>query len=167
MKTEPCAGCGRILVVQPVLNLVVKCDPVPLSDVGEIVRLLTSPNPPGLWMVERNEQGHPVRLRGARPGELGPLAEHRCPVNAQEAISRPATPSVVPGARPTPHEPSAGQQTPSSGPRTAHSSARSAGPRTSNPVCNACARPMADGTYASVSVGEILVWAEHLTDCER
>lgn len=33
------------------------------------------------------------------------------------------------------------------------------------PRCNRCSQPMADGTYAAVEVGDLLVWAEHLTDC--
>ena len=161
MTLEPCAGCGRHVLIQKIANLTVKCDPTPLTDVGEIVRLLTSPNPPGMWMVDSG------KLRPARPGELGPVREHRCTVNAQEALSRLRTPSKVSTPQPTPHEPSAGQQTPFSGPSAANSSARSAGPaRSDGPRCSACSKPCADGTYASIEVGELVIWAQHLTDCE-
>lgn len=90
---------------------------------------------------------------------------------ARNGVTRPlaaSQPTGGPGVRTDPPVPSAGHQTPSSGPQTEHSGARTAvKPRSDRPGprCNRCSRPMADGTYAAIEVGDLLVWAEHLTDC--
>jgi len=178
---EPCPGCGRMVLVGKIANLVVKCDPTPLTDVGDIVRLLTSPNPPSLWMVERNQQGQPSGLRGARPGEPGPVREHRCTrVSGDGPLPRVLGDPMPPkgretGVQPSRAEPSEAQRfladlsTPFSAAPTAPSSARYAGTRLTDagegPVCDGCSRPMADGTYASIEVGDLVVWAQHVERC--
>lgn len=32
------------------------------------------------------------------------------------------------------------------------------------PCCDACGQPCADGTYASIQVGELTVWAQHVQE---
>ena len=168
MKLEPCIGCGRMVLIHRVANLTVKCDPTPLTDVGEIVRLLTSPNPPSLWMVERNQQGQPVRLRGARPGEAGPVREHRCtpvsrPNPAPSVVAPPKGPSSPPERRVAPSTPSSVRPTARSG-APAAASPRSDG---GGPRCDECGIIMGEGDYVAVQLGEIYVWAQHLTNCGR
>lgn len=34
-----------------------------------------------------------------------------------------------------------------------------------NPRCSGCGKACADGTYASIGLGEIIVWAHHVDDC--
>lgn len=186
MKIEPCVGCGRMILTERMAGLTIKCDPTPLTDVGDIVRLLTHPNPPSLWVVEKNQQGQPVRLRGARPGELGPVPEHRCQerfsgsLPASPGGRRPESPVTPPKAL---QGPPAAPSTPSSAPRRERSSAQPVGSALSErlnrvgegPVCPAergpavlcdgCSQPCADGTYASVQLGELTIWAQHVTEC--
>lgn len=170
---EMCKGCGRPVLVHRIANLVVKCEPVALDGSGAVAEIMAGGS---LWMVERNLQGQPVRLRGARPGEPGPVPEHRC-LNAQEALSRPRTPSVVPSPQPTPQRPPAGRTAPSSGPSAAPSSVRTAASpafkidwskvgEPSGPRCDGCSQPCADGTYASIALGELTVWAHHVNSCD-
>lgn len=163
---EMCTGCGRPILVHKIANLTVKCEPTPLTDVGDIVKLLTSPNPPSLWMVERNQQGQPVRLRGARRGERGPVPEHRC----TRVSGSQGPPSVLggpdaPKGRETGVQGVAAPSTPSSAPWTARSSAPSAvSHRSEGPRCDRCSKPCADGTYASIALGELTVWAQHVRE---
>lgn len=164
MTLAPCPGCGRMVLIHSIANLTVKCDPTPLADVGEIVRLLTSPNPPSLWMVERNQQGQPTRLRGARPGEPGPVREHRC--TAAGALSSPSPVSAPPKAAPRPAESRVAPRTPSSARPTAPSGARGAVSRTSE--CSLCGHPirLADvETYAMIELGAAVIDAFHVGGC--
>jgi len=160
---QPCTGCGRPVLVHKIANLTVKCDPAPLTNVGDIVKLLTLPDPPALWVVEWNQHGQPVKLRGARPGEAGPVPEHRC-----VRVSGSRIVSAAKETTPDPKGPQTGVQsladpsTPSSAPWTDHSGAPVAASRRSEPRCNSCSQSCADGTYASISVGELTVWAQHV-----
>lgn len=157
MKLEPCVGCGRMILSQSIANLTVKCDPTPLTDVGEIVGLLTSPNPPSLWMVENG------RLRGARPGEPGPVREHRC-VTVSGANPAPSVPAP-PKAAPRPAESRVAPRTPSSVRPTAHSGAPAAAIPRSEP-CDRCRKPVIlDGPelYVSFELGATVVYAAHET----
>jgi hypothetical protein len=36
-----------------------------------------------------------------------------------------------------------------------------------NPRCKRCGQRMAQGTYAAIELGELLVWAEHIDECEK
>lgn len=163
IKLEACQGCGRHLLVGKIANLDVKCEPTPLIEVGEIIRLLTTPNPPSLWMVERNQQGQPTRLRGARPGETGVVVEHRCTVKAADAVLKPSTSAAGETMPPKAPRPSVARSAASSGHSTDHSGVRGAANQDSSwPACDRCSKPMANGTYASVEIGELTIWAEHV-----
>ncbi len=93
------------------------------------------------------------------------------PAHPCTAVTRPLPapqPAAGPGAPADPPVPPAGRTTPSRGPQAVSSGATGADRLRSDrrrPSCNRCSRPMADGTYASIEVGDLLVWAEHLTDC--
>lgn len=166
MKLEPCTGCGRMILTQPIANLTVKCDPTPLNGQQAVDYLLQGGRT--LWMVDAQ------RLRRARPGEPGPVREHRCPVNAQEALYRPRSTRPGPSPQLTPQRPSAGQQTPSSGPSAAPSSAKPAGSRVSDPLahghldCSTCGQPinLRDiETYALIELGATVIDAFHVGGC--
>jgi hypothetical protein len=86
------------------------------------------------------------------------------PLGASQAVAGPT-------AQGNPLKPSAGRQTPFSGPQTEPSGVPTADrPRTEvrtdpgNPRCDRCSRPMANGTYASIAVGDLTVWAEHVQE---
>lgn len=104
-------------------------------------------------------------LSGAEPPTI--VGGHPC-----KALTRPLTaPQQSGGATPRGKAPgpAAGRTAPSpdrsrrgSGVPTAD---RSRSEARTGPRCNRCSRPMADGTYAAIELGDLLVWAEHLTDC--
>jgi len=161
---QPCTGCGRLILLHRIANLVVKADPAPLTDVGDILKLIAGPNPPSLWAVETNQAGQPNRLRGARPGETGVVPEHRCTNRGTSNAVMASLPASKPnGATPGPKEPPAGRTTPSSAPQglTVDDAARQA---SDAPACDRCGKPCADGTYAAVQLGDIYMWAQHLAD---
>jgi hypothetical protein len=170
IKVENCPACGRMILSMAVANLAVRVDPSML-EADDAVRLLLDGR--ALWRV-MHLGGRPYRLTGASPAVLGALrgepgerphvvVEHRCSVTAQAALSRPRTPTPGPSVQPTPQRPSAGQQTPSSGLQTAPSSAPSAEPHRSSPTCDACRKPCdVPGSYASIEIGRLTVWAQHV-----
>lgn len=178
IKVEPCRGCGRIILLGKIANLDVKCDPAPLTNVGDIVKLLTSPTPPTLWMVEKNRQGRPMGFRGARPGEAGPVAEHVCTVKAADAVLRPSAPRGGETVPPKAPRPPAARSAASSGHSTVSSGAPGAGTldskpsgaslRSSDVPCSVCGNMihLTDvGTYALIELGAVLVDAFHTGGC--
>ena len=104
-------------------------------------------------------------LSGAEPPTI--LGGHPC-----KAVTRPLTapqPASGTGARPNPPRPSAGHQTPFSGPQAEPSGARTAAKRRSEvrrgPVCDRCHQPCADGEeIVGIQLGELWVWAEHVQE---
>lgn len=106
-----------------------------------------------------------LRKLAEAPPEERPhvVAEHPC-----AAVSRPLTPSPGPGDQQTPHEPPAGRTAPSLGPQAADAPVRTAEHHRSDaPRCSGCGEPCADGTYASIAVGEMTVWAAHVAECPQ
>lgn len=166
IKVEPCRGCGRLLLVHPIANLAVRLDSVPLEPDGAVQALMGGIP---LWRVTGTS------VSGARPAELTALRErgstegprihqeHRC-----TAAGRPGTPPAV-------STPPKGSQRPpadrsalrGSAPRPAPSSAPSADrPRSDGgPRCDDCGLIMGEGEYVAVQLGEIYIWAQHLTNC--
>lgn len=166
IKVESCRGCGRSLFIHPIANLVVRLEMEPLDAAQATQALLGGRN---LWRVTATS------VSGVRPAELTALAqaepgerphvcqEHRCP-----AVSRPDRPSPVPEANPTPkghQSPPVDVSTPSSARSTVRSSVQPAVSPVSRPVCDGCGQPCADGMYASISLGELTVWAQHVETC--
>lgn len=164
MELKPCPGCGRMMLTQKIANLTVRCEPTPLDGQGVAQELGAGRQ---LWTPEFGPGLIPRRLKAARPGDGKLLREHRCPVNAQEALSRPRTTQGGETVPPKAPRPPVARSRPSSGPLTVHSGVRGAGSPRSNPTCDRCGKPCADGTYASIEVGQLPVWAEHVNrkDC--
>lgn len=124
--------------------------------------------------------GRPLSMRPADNRVLRKLAEaspeerplvvagHPC-----TAVSRPMTPSPGPGDRRDPHEPPAARTAPSSGPQAADApvpgaeTPRSDGSPPDGPECSRCGLPCAGGTYASIDVGELTLWAAHVLECPQ
>lgn len=108
-----------------------------------------------------------TKLADAPPEERPHVvAGHPC-----AAVSRPLTPSPGSGAGGPGKGPQTGAQgfvpssTPSPAPDAPAAPARTAARlRSDAPRCDACGKPCADGTYASVSLGELTVWAEHVQE---
>lgn len=149
----------------------------------------------GIWALGPDGSLKPVRERGAARCRTEHLvAEHSCgaPAASVRAFSERKAPEVaeVPKGRPAGVQtPSWAPQTESSGARSAEQppsepltaplaashpvpgtraprgSGRPGDGRTGLPVCSACSTPCADGTYASIQVGELYVWAQHLEAC--
>jgi hypothetical protein len=122
------------------------------------------------------------------------IREHRCDPKAVDARLAASYNPPGPGAHPHPQSPPAGRTAPFSGPSSPSSSVPdvvqsrsdpqegpsapvyrppggpvSPGPgqaRTgrSTPVCDECGKPCADGTYASIELGDLLVWAAHVSE---
>lgn len=160
IDVRPCLGCGRPLIHHSVANLAVRLEPTPLDGSEAVAEIIAGRS---LWMVDAQ------RVRPARPGEPGPLREHRCTETAQAALSRPFVPTPGPSVQPTPQRLSAGRTAPSSGPSGGNSSVRSAErahtDHRSHP-CDACREPVVlDGPelYVSVELGATVMWAVHET----
>lgn len=172
IKVEPCRGCGRLLYSASLggLNYRAETDPLDAQQAlaavvggAELYRVtqtsVTSVTPAVL---------EALRLRGTVEGPTV-VRRHVCPVKAQDAVSRPSSPSGVPAdPKGLPSSP-AGRQTPSSGQPTGSStpgSAKSAGtPDGDGPRCDTCGLIMREGEYVSAQLGEIYIWAVHLAEC--
>lgn len=162
---QPCPGCGRLILIHRILpTLVVKADPAPLTDVGDILKLIADPNPPSLWVVETNQAGQPNRLRGARPGEKPVVPEHRCiRVGGPNPIgpTAPSRPVAAPQASPELSEAESvlgGPARPGDASTAPFDHSRPAHP------CDACGRPVildGVGEYAAIELGATVVWAVH------
>lgn len=106
------------------------------------------------------------RLREANPPMV--VASHPCPAGASKVLEArlPAPEGEGEGGAPKePARPSAVPSRPSSGPSTEPSGAQTAVKHRSDPVCDGCGKPCADGTYASIELGDLLVWAHHVENC--
>lgn len=166
IQIEPCRGCGRTLGIHKIANLTVRLEIEPL-DAGQATQALLGGR--NLWRVTQTS------VSGVRPAELTALAQrgvtegpHVCQEHRCVAVSRPDGSTPVPEANPTPkarQSPPVDVSTLSSARSTARSSARPAVSRGSRPVCDGCGEPCADGTYASISLGELTVWAQHVETC--
>lgn len=128
--------------------------------------------------------GRPLSMRLADNRVLAKLADappeerpHVVAGHPCKAVSRPLTPSPGSGAGGPGKGPQTGAQgfaplsTPSPAPDAPAASAPTAAQRpsdgrTDGPRCSGCGKPCADGTYASVAVGELLAWAQHVESCE-
>jgi len=165
---QPCAGCGRLILLHRIANLTVKADPAPLTDVGDILKLIAGPNPPSLWAVEYDKAGRPNRLRGARPGETPVVPEHRClRVGGQgkPTLSAPPSRSVVaPQASPELSE----AESVVGGPARPGDASAAPFDRPLRPhPCDTCSEPVVLGgpeEYAAIELGATVIWAQH-TPC--
>lgn len=182
IKVEPCKGCGGVLLVDRFMGVTVRCDPTPLDAQAAGQALLAALPLHRVYALG----GRPSSFGSASPAVLGALRtepserpivvpEHRCTkAGTTNALSGPVSASEVvdpKGVHAAPLSPSqplpAGRTTPSSG-LPSPAPAKNVGQRASDPSgprCSGCGEPCADGTYASIELGKILVWAHHVTSC--
>lgn len=137
--------------------------------VGREVYRVTQPGP-------RLQTAKPDVLRALREAEPGErpvvVASHPCPTGAAKAFKPVLPASQEPGqgnpqgahpkASVAPSRPSSGPSTTSSTRPTARDAARQA---SDGPRCDGCGQPCADGTYASIALGDLVQWAHHVTTC--
>lgn len=171
IKVEPCPGCGRLIFIKDVANLKARLDSLPVDAQEATAELIAGRT---VWRITETS------LRPARPAELmalrnrgtveGPriLREHRCTPG-----SRPPTPSPgketdpAPKGRQGPVQPLADLSTRTSAPGMASYGVPPAEtPRTDGPRCDRCSVPCRQGTYASIELGELTLWAEHINQEE-
>lgn len=186
LSLAECPRCRQQILRMKVGGIETKANLLPITnpvgDTGRVYRVLFA------------DDGRPRTLRPAYPAELvafvtSPVGdrpyltrEHPC-----TAVSRPipapgTNPSGGPGKAPqTGVQRLAGRTTPSpdrsteaSGVRSAETPASRAAEKrpvrpsaglADQPRCSACGEPCADGTYASVALGDVVLWAEHVTHC--
>lgn len=183
IKVEPCRGCGRLLYSASLGGLTYRAETEPL-DAQEATRHLLGGGE--LYRVTQTSvsSATPAVLAalGARGTVEGPtvVRKHVCTNRGTENLpTAPQTPQQDGGREkvrtPSPKAPvapsrrSSGQATASSTP----GSAGNVGPRLSErlanvgegPVCDGCGLIMKEGEYVSAQIGEIYVWATHLTGC--
>lgn len=177
-----CPRCGRTPMLGETGGVRVALDPAPLDAQTAIGAFVEGR---GIWSTN-GRTARPEREPLKLVGRAWLVAEHPCPnVNVKpKPVEAPLTASQSsggPGAQRDPQRPPAGQQTPFSGPSAAPSSVTSAEhprsepfsidwskvgePAPAGPRCSGCGKPCADGTYASIEIGELTIWAMHVTDC--
>lgn len=158
---EMCVGCGRPILVHRMLGVVVKCEPTPLAGPEAVGEILAGRQ---LWTVDL-VGGKPHGLKPAQPGEHKPLREHHCPNGSRGPVTA-SQEHAGPVAQPQPPKAPAAPWRASSGPSRPARAGGVARPtfeaRRTGPSCSACGRPCSDGTYASVEVGDLVVWAQHV-----
>lgn len=183
IKVEPCKGCGGVLLVDRFMGLTVRCEATPLDAQAAGAALLAGRELHRVMYLG----GRPSSFSSASPAVLAALrtepserpmvvVTHRCPPGAVRPSESLSTPSAASTPKAAPVGPPAAPGTPSWGPSTEASSAPSAESRPSErlapsvadpsgPRCSGCGHPCADGTYASIELGDILVWAHHVEEC--
>lgn len=173
-----CPACRTLVYRVKAGGLEYTADPSPLDAQTAVYAVLAGRRLYRITFVGGKPSGmrpadnrHLAALR-TEPGER-PLvvAEHPC-----AAVSRPLTPTPRPSVQEDPPKPPVGRTAPLSGPQAGPSSVRSAEPRRSDgtlrapsgssdaPRCDACGQPCADGTYAAVGLGELVLWAQHVQE---
>lgn len=156
--------CMEIIYLVEEAGLVWTADMKPL-DAGEAVDALLGGRE--LYRVTGATEGT-RRLSTAKPAVLAALRgepgerpvvvrSHGCPPRAARALIAP-----LPGKEPDPCP--KGRENGAQGPARAVP-AEPVTSRRSRTVCDACSKPCADGTYASIELGDLLVWAQHVERC--
>jgi hypothetical protein len=183
LSVAECPRCGDRVLRQKVGGIETKASltPItnPMGDTGRVYRVLF------------DDSGRPRTFRPAYPTELvsfvtAPVGDKPYLVRQHPctAVSRPLTPSPASGTTGPKAGPEtgvqslAGRTTPSPERSTDSPAATAAGTRASRrpekapvrpspglaslPRCSACGKPCEDGTYASVALGDLVLWAEHV-----
>lgn len=176
IQIEDCRACGRKILTERLAGIQVRTDYQPLDGPGALAAVLAGTT---LRLVDTHTDGRPRTFRPTQPTTLAGLntpdpaarpkvvADHRCPVKAQEAVSRAARVAVDPKGVPTP---SAAPGTPSRAPSTPPSSSEPVSTAEA-PVsdgrqhpCDECGKPVAlDGpaAYAAIELGASVIWTIH------
>jgi hypothetical protein len=87
------------------------------------------------------------------------VVAHRC--NASAPVSRP----ISPPTKETPTEACPKAQGPVQTAARGDSAERATPRLSSDPVCDGCGKPMADGTYAAIQLGDLYAWKAHVEAC--
>lgn len=171
IKVEPCLRCGRITYTDNVGGPVIKTDTEPLEAEPAVQALVAGRT---LYRITRIGK-RPANFGTATAAVLGKLRtepgerpivvqEHRC-----APAGRPRTPSPVDAETGIPERPAEGRTRPFAralpASPTREAAPRAETPDSEGPRCEDCGQIMADGTYASVQLGDACMWAAHLTDC--
>ena len=183
-KLATCTRCNKIIYLAEEVGLRWTADLTPLDAQAAIQALVD-----GREVYRVTQPGN--RLSTAKPDVLkalrergtteGPVvvASHPCPSGAAKAL-KPVLPAVQeeggPGAPKASAGPSERRTAQLSGQPTGSSSVPAAvtsrsegraGPHASGaqPRCDGCGQPCADGTYASIALGDIVQWAHHVDAC--
>lgn len=177
IKVEPCKGCGGALLVDRFMGLTVRCEVTPLDAQAAGAALLAGRELHRVMYLG----GRPSSFSSASPAVLGALraepserpmvvVTHRCPSGATRPPESLAAPSAASTPKEAPAGPPVAPGTPSWGRSTEASSAPRAATLVSDPSgprCSGCGDPCADGTYASIELGDILIWAIHTENCGK
>lgn len=177
MKIQPgTCRCGALLYLVEDAGLRWTADMTPLDAQEATAALLAGRELYRLTLVGKT----PSRLRTAKPDVLKALrtampderpivvGSHPCPTGAARALLPAPQPAGGPGGPTRPPKAPVPPSRPFSGQPTVSSSAPDAGIQGSEgPRCDDCGLIMRDGEYVSAQLGEVYVWAIHLTDCGR
>lgn len=168
IKVEPCKGCGGLILMDDFMGVRIRCDLTPLDAQTAGAAVLA-----GLELYRLvSEGGRPNQFASASMGELRALgagrspgltvvAQHRCSPKPHTAVSRPIPApdkETLTEACPKAQDPAQrAARGPSAEPATPY--------RSSEPVCDGCGTPMADGSYVSIELGDIMIWKHHVEAC--
>lgn len=175
IKVEPCKGCGKWIFKVDLMGVTIKAEPTPLDAQAAVAALSARLE---LWAVRHDSTGRPLSLMKPTPGHLAALnaptrpvvvAQHRCPnpsapARGPEKAAKGSEVAEAPKGRPAATETASWGR---SGPGRAPSAGRrrTEDPLREAPKCSNCAHPMADGTYAAIEVGDLVMWAAHVDAC--
>lgn len=174
-KLATCTRCNKIIYLAEEAGLRWTADVEPLDAQealtalvgGREVYRVTLPGP-------SLSTARPAVLKALREAPVGDrpivVASHPCPTGVAKAL-RAVLPASEgeggPGAPKGPAGPSGRRTAPSSGRATEPCGVPSAANLRTEPVCDGCGEVCADGTYASVGLGDLIVWAHHTEHCGK
>lgn len=188
LSLAECPRCRQQILRMKVGGIETKANLLPITnpvgDTGRVYRVLFADD----GRPRTLRPAYPAELVAFVTSPVGDrpylTREHPC-----TAVSRPLTPSPASGTGGPGKAPQTGVQrfladlsTPSPDRSTEASGARSADrPRSDRtpgkgsvrppavlaprPRCSGCGKPCEDGTYASVALGDLVLWAEHVDHC--
>lgn len=179
MKIQPgqCKRCKAVIYLVREAGITWTADMTPLDDQSLIAALVGGQE---IYLLALDgKQFGPApsqKLKEFLSGGRTLLASHPCPTAVAGALLsaiQKAERDVVPGKGPRPSVPPKNRfsgQPRSLGTVPTADRSPSEAPfdfqkMKLKPVCDGCSQPMDDGTYASVELGDILVWAQHVDAC--
>lgn len=168
IKVEPCKGCGGVILVDDFMGLRIRCEAAPVDAQTAGSALLAGQS---LYRVHYLG-GRPSSFGSASTAVLGALrsepserpmvvVQHRCKAEATGAPLRASEPVHVPEEPKCPK----GRENAAQGAARGRSVEPVTRRRSNEPVCDGCGQPCADGTYASIALGDLIEWAHHVDSC--
>lgn len=180
IKMEPCKGCGALVLMgelHPGVTLKVEPARINAQTLGAA---LLAGQTDECWTIRLDPQGRMVGFTPADFATVGTLngptpphavRRHHCPkalsgdLTASQRSEAPRVPPTAPEPPAAPTIPSVGPSTNSSTPGSARPADRPRFEQGGGPRCAECSKPCADGTYAAIELGELLVYAAHVDQC--